>query len=358
MTLARNATGIEARIRDDALGHSERSLVLAVAHGAVVAQADNATETCFGRGVQIFDRYGSPVLAVFDHAVRYAGDHTEPAFGSYAAREGHRAILVDDDVLNRGAGTYMSEERRIAFPRLDKPAVTAEHTIERTCGGADRRPGLDFAHIDVREHVHEHAAFVFSGPVGDIFAGVPCLGEHLESGSRNDAACGHEVLRDGWQRDGPAAVLDRELDNAFASGLRVTEVFAYPEFENRVEAILCRRFGTLNPVGNLDLLDDTERSRDLERDIALGCHGDLAVVSHVHFAAKLENSELAVIVFRRNQLHGSVTRLLAGIGVDADVHDGHSLAELVDCRGTDLLGLDPVGGFDRPLRSGTHLDVV
>lgn len=134
-------------------------------------------ETCFGRGVQIFDRYGSPVLAVFDHAVRYAGDHTEPAFGSYAAREGHRAILVDDDVLNRGAGTYMSEERRIAFPRLDKPAVTAEHTIERTCGGADRRPGLDFAHIDVREHVHEHAAFVFSGPVGDIFAGVPCLGE-------------------------------------------------------------------------------------------------------------------------------------------------------------------------------------
>lgn len=59
MTLARNATGIEARIRDDALGHSERSLVLAVAHGAVVAQADNATETRFGRGVQIFDRYGS-----------------------------------------------------------------------------------------------------------------------------------------------------------------------------------------------------------------------------------------------------------------------------------------------------------
>ena len=252
----------------------------------------------------------------------------------------------------------MSEERRIAFPRLDKPAVTAEHTIERTRGGADRRPGLDFAHIDVREHVHEHAAFVFSGPVGDIFAGVPCLGEHLESGSRNDATCGHEVLRDGWQRDGPAAVLDRELDNAFASGLRVTEVFAYPEFENRVEAILCRHFGTLNPVGNLDLLDNTERSRDLERDIALGCHGDLAVVSHVHFAAKLENSELAVIAFRRNQLHGSVTRLLAGIGVDADVHDGRSLAELVDCRGTDLLGLDPVGGFDRPLRSGTHLDVV
>ena len=76
-------------------------------------------------------------------------------------------------------------------------------------------------------------------------------------------ACGHEVLRDGWQRDGPAAVLDRELDNAFASGLRVTEVFAYPEFENRVEAILCRRFGTLNPVGNLDLLDDTERSLSL-----------------------------------------------------------------------------------------------
>ena len=66
MTIARNATGIEARIRDDALGHSERSLVLAVAHGAVVAQADNATETRFGRGVQIFDRYGSPVLAVYD----------------------------------------------------------------------------------------------------------------------------------------------------------------------------------------------------------------------------------------------------------------------------------------------------
>ena len=252
----------------------------------------------------------------------------------------------------------MPEERRIALPRLDKPAVATEHAVERTRGGADRRPRFDLAHIDIGEHVHEHAALVFSSPVGDVVVGVPRLGEHLESGSRDDAACRHEVLRDGGQSDGSAAVLDGELDNAFASGLRVAEVLAYPEFVDRVEAVLRRSFGALNPIGSLDLLDDAERSHDLERDIALGRHIDLAVGSHGHLAAKLEDRELAVVALGRNQLYGSVTRLLAGVGVDADVHDGRGLAGLVDRRRTDLLGVDPVGGFDRPLRGGAHLDIV